>query len=104
MLTIGRNGSFFGLRLLQEMVLRYEEMSHKRQTSLWTSSGDVPKSHWAFNPTRFALVRKRLGLTKIGLARELGIGLRSVAAYELGEYPPSDDVLKKLVSISGFPP
>lgn len=62
-------------------------MSRKRQMSLWTSNESMPESQSMFNRTRLTIVRKRMGLTKIELARKAGFGLRSIAAYELGEYP-----------------
>ncbi|MGH9756625.1 MAG: helix-turn-helix domain-containing protein, partial [Candidatus Acidiferrales bacterium] len=56
-----------------------------------------------FNPTRLTVARKRRGLTKIEFARQIGVALRSFKAYELGEHPPSDEVLGRIASVSGFP-
>jgi Zn-dependent peptidase ImmA (M78 family) len=63
----------------------------------------VPKSGRVFNPSRLTVARKRKGLTKIEFATRTGIPLRSFKAYELGEYPPPQDLLAKFVSVSGFP-
>jgi Zn-dependent peptidase ImmA (M78 family)/DNA-binding XRE family transcriptional regulator len=56
-----------------------------------------------FNPSRLSVARKRRGLTKVEFSRRMGVALRSFKAYELGEYPPSDEVIDKVVSVSGFP-
>ncbi len=77
-------------------------MFHKLQISLSMSSGAVPESH-VFNPTRLTLVRKRKGLTKSRLARQIGVDLRSVSAYESGEYPPREETLNRIVSVLCFP-
>jgi Zn-dependent peptidase ImmA (M78 family) len=42
-------------------------------------------------------------LTKIEFAKRTGIPLRSFKAYELGNYSPPDDVVDRIVSVSGFP-
>jgi Zn-dependent peptidase ImmA (M78 family)/DNA-binding XRE family transcriptional regulator len=78
-------------------------MSRKLQTSSLRSSGEVPKSERMFNPTRLNVARKRRGLTKIEFAKQMGVALRSFKAYELGEYPPSEDAINKIASVSGFP-
>jgi len=79
-------------------------MSPRLLKSTSTSSAkSVPKSERIFNPTRLTIARKRRGLTKIDFATRTGIPLRSFKAYELGEYPPPDDVLAKFASVSGFP-
>jgi len=56
-----------------------------------------------FNPNRLSLARRRKGLTKSGLATQIGVDLRSVSAYESGEYPPSEDTLHKIHSVLNFP-
>jgi Zn-dependent peptidase ImmA (M78 family)/DNA-binding XRE family transcriptional regulator len=56
-----------------------------------------------FNSTRLACARKRKGLTKSQLARQIGVDLRSVAAYESGETIPRADTLKSIMEITGFP-
>lgn len=63
----------------------------------------VVKPGQVFNPSRLTIARKRRGLTKIEFANRSSVPLRSFKAYELGEYPPPDDVLAKFVSVSGFP-
>jgi Zn-dependent peptidase ImmA (M78 family)/DNA-binding XRE family transcriptional regulator len=78
-------------------------MSLKRQKSTLRSSAAVPKSRPGFNPSRFTLVRKRMGMTKSELAAELGVDLRSITAYEAGEYPPGTQVLHRLSQVSKFP-
>jgi Zn-dependent peptidase ImmA (M78 family) len=80
-------------------------MSRKLPKSTLRSSAkkDVVKPGQVFNPSRLTIARKRRGLTKIEFATRSGVPLRSFKAYELGEYPPPDDVLAKFVSVSGFP-
>jgi len=56
-----------------------------------------------FNPSRLAVARKRRGLTKIEFAKRMGVSLRAFKGYELGEYPPSDDAVQQISSVSGFP-
>jgi len=50
-----------------------------------------------FNPTRLTWARRRRGLTKTRLAASIGVELRSVSAYETGEFSPEPD---RLVAIS----
>ena len=56
-----------------------------------------------FNSLRFELARKRRGLNKSSLASQIGVDLRTVTAYERGEYEPSSDTLAKISSILDFP-
>ena len=78
-------------------------MSHKRQLSPSRSSGEVPSLDRMFNPSRLAVARKRRGLTKIEFAKRMRVALRSFKAYELGEYPPSNEIVEQMASVSGFP-
>lgn len=79
-------------------------MSRRRPNSkLRSSAKKVPRLERAFNPSRLTVARKRRGLTKIEFATQAVIPLRSYKAYESGELPPSEDVLSKFVSVSGFP-
>jgi Zn-dependent peptidase ImmA (M78 family)/DNA-binding XRE family transcriptional regulator len=57
-----------------------------------------------FNPVRMSVARKRRGLTKSRLAKEVGVDLRSVTAYESGEYPPREDTAAQIASVLKFPP
>lgn len=56
-----------------------------------------------FNPSRLTLARKRRGLTMTRLAAVIGVELRSVSAYEKGEFRPDDDKLHKLAQALRFP-
>jgi len=56
-----------------------------------------------FNPTRLTLARKRRGLTKTELAKRIGVDLRTITAYEAGEYPPHEDTLGGLSRQLQFP-
>jgi Zn-dependent peptidase ImmA (M78 family)/DNA-binding XRE family transcriptional regulator len=78
-------------------------MSPRLPKSTLRSSAEVPKPGRMFNPSRLTVARKRRGFTKIEFAKRMGIALRSFKAYELGEYPPPQDVLGRIVSVSGFP-
>lgn len=56
-----------------------------------------------FNPTRFEFARHRRGYTQMGLAKKLNIDVRTVTAYESGEYPPSLEVLDLMTFVLDFP-
>lgn len=56
-----------------------------------------------FNPSRFALARKRRGMTKRELADCIGITERSVSAYEKGEQEPERRTLQKIAEALRFP-
>jgi Zn-dependent peptidase ImmA (M78 family)/DNA-binding XRE family transcriptional regulator len=56
-----------------------------------------------FNPSRLTLARKRRGLTKTKLAALVGVELRSVSAYENGEFAPDEDRLQQVAQCLGFP-
>ena len=55
------------------------------------------------NPTRLTLARKRAGRTKSALANDIGVDLRTISAYEAGEYAPAEDAFRKLQSVLDFP-
>lgn len=56
-----------------------------------------------FNPSRLTLARKRRGMTMTKLASKIGVDLRSVSAYEKGEYRPEDDNVDRLARTLAFP-
>lgn len=56
-----------------------------------------------FNNTRFALARKRRGLTKRALAKEVGVTDRSVTAYESGQTVPESQTIEKIAKALRFP-
>ena len=55
------------------------------------------------NPERVDLVRKRLGLTKIGLASKLNVDRKVIQRFEAGLSDLPTDCLDKLCKISGYP-
>jgi Zn-dependent peptidase ImmA (M78 family) len=55
------------------------------------------------NPERVDLVRQRVGLTKIGFARELGVDRKVLQRFELGMGTLSDQCISRLTDISGYP-
>ena len=55
------------------------------------------------NPERVELVRRRLGLTKIGFAKALDVDRKTVQRFEAGEYDLSPNVINDLVNLSGYP-
>lgn len=63
---------------------------------------DAPNGAPLFNPTRLSTARRRRGLTKTELAEKLGVDIRTVVAYDSGEYPPGADILAKLTIVTGF--
>src|SRR5262249_52268330 len=56
-----------------------------------------------FNPTRLTVARKRRGLSKTKLAELIDVDLRSVTAYESGEFLPASDTLERIHLALGFP-
>jgi Zn-dependent peptidase ImmA (M78 family)/DNA-binding XRE family transcriptional regulator len=56
-----------------------------------------------FNPTRFALARKRRGMKKKELAQRIGVCEKSVSAYEKGTQEPERDTLNGIAVALGFP-
>ena len=56
-----------------------------------------------FNSTRFALARKRRGLTKRALAKEVGVTDRSITAYESGQTVPESHTVEKIANALSFP-
>lgn len=56
-----------------------------------------------FNSTRFALARKRRGLTKRALAKEVGVTDRSITAYESGNTVPEKSTIEKIAVALNFP-
>jgi len=56
-----------------------------------------------FNPSRLVIARKRRGFSRVALARESGLGVRSIVYYESGEVVPSDEAVSSLVGTLRFP-
>lgn len=56
-----------------------------------------------FNPSRLTWARRRRGLTKTRLAAAIPIELRSVTAYEAGEFAPDPERLTRLSRTLKFP-
>jgi Zn-dependent peptidase ImmA (M78 family)/DNA-binding XRE family transcriptional regulator len=56
-----------------------------------------------FNPSRLTLARKRRGLSKTLLATRIGVDVRSVSAYEDGEFEPSTETRLALSKSLAFP-
>jgi Zn-dependent peptidase ImmA (M78 family) len=57
----------------------------------------------AFNPSRLTWARRRRGVTKTRLAAAVGIDLRSVSAYETGEFSPDPERLASMSRALKFP-
>ena len=55
------------------------------------------------NPERVELVRRRLGLTKIGFAGELGVDRKAIQRFENGQAELTDAALSRLCVMSGYP-
>ncbi|MBT4890865.1 MAG: ImmA/IrrE family metallo-endopeptidase [Rhodospirillales bacterium] len=55
------------------------------------------------NPERIELVRLRLGLTKSGFAKALGIDRKTVQRFEAGTHELSQNSVDNLIKISGYP-
>jgi len=57
----------------------------------------------AINPGRLALARQRRGISKTKLAELIGVQVRSISAFEKGEFSPSDETLEELARHLRFP-
>jgi len=57
----------------------------------------------AFNPRRLTFARERRGLTKSKLALVLKVDLRSISAWESGEFQPSTSSVESLAAQLRFP-
>lgn len=56
-----------------------------------------------FTPARLEVARKRRGFNKSELAKRVGVELRSISAYENGEFEPSAETLAQLAAVLDFP-
>jgi Zn-dependent peptidase ImmA (M78 family)/DNA-binding XRE family transcriptional regulator len=56
-----------------------------------------------FKPSRLVIARKRRAMTKVSLAEESGVSLRSLSAYENGHTTPDDAALAQLATTLRFP-
>lgn len=56
-----------------------------------------------YNPDRVELVRRRLGLTKIGFAEQLGVDRKTLQRFESGDYELPEGARASLLKISGYP-
>lgn len=56
-----------------------------------------------FNPSRLKWARRRRGFTKTRLAIAIGVELRSVTAYEAGEFCPDTERLRTIARVLKFP-
>jgi Zn-dependent peptidase ImmA (M78 family)/DNA-binding XRE family transcriptional regulator len=56
-----------------------------------------------FNPSRLTWARRRRGMTKTRLAAAVGVDLRSVSAYETGEFSPDGERLERIGRALKFP-
>ena len=57
----------------------------------------------AFNPSRLRVARMRRGLNKTALAQRVELDLRSISAFESGEFEPSAETLARIVEALQFP-
>lgn len=58
----------------------------------------------AFFPERLEWMRKKRGLNKTTLSAAVGVDLRSISAYEAGEFAPGSDTLQRLGTVLGVSP
>jgi Zn-dependent peptidase ImmA (M78 family)/DNA-binding XRE family transcriptional regulator len=56
-----------------------------------------------FNPSRLRLARRCRGKTQAELADATGLSWRSIAAFELGGFPPSNETLAEIAQALDFP-
>jgi DNA-binding transcriptional regulator YiaG len=65
------------------------------------------RAYNGMTPAALRAIRKRLGLTQTGLARQLGVALRTVQSWEYGERRVSEPVARLLATLGAcaqFPP
>jgi Zn-dependent peptidase ImmA (M78 family)/DNA-binding XRE family transcriptional regulator len=74
---------------------------HNLQTSL-SMLNDAPEA-LGFNPRRLTLARERRGLLKGELAKLIEIDLRSIVAFEAGEFCPAPETIQRLSKTVRFP-
>jgi Zn-dependent peptidase ImmA (M78 family)/DNA-binding XRE family transcriptional regulator len=55
------------------------------------------------NPSRIDLVRRRLGLTKMGFSKALGIDRKTLQRFENGSAELNEEAISALRKLSGFP-
>ena len=72
------------------------------QTQLPLRLNDEPETP-NFNPGRLTLARRRRGLNKTDLAQKVGLDLRSITAYENGEFKPSGTTITEIARTLRFP-
>jgi Zn-dependent peptidase ImmA (M78 family)/DNA-binding XRE family transcriptional regulator len=72
------------------------------QTQFKLRLGEEPEGS-NFNPSRLTLARRRRGYSKTDLAKEVGLDLRTISAYEAGEFRPSDNVIADIGKVLKFP-
>jgi Zn-dependent peptidase ImmA (M78 family)/DNA-binding XRE family transcriptional regulator len=78
-------------------------MDLKAQKSRSRSS-DVPDgTPNELNPTRLTLARKRRGYKKTKLAELSRVDVRSITAFEAGEYAPSEQTMARIAAVLDFP-
>jgi len=73
------------------------QKSRSRSSDVPDGTPDVP------NPTRLTLARKRRGYKKTKLAELSRVDLRSITAFEAGEYAPSDQTMARIAAVLDFP-
>jgi len=78
-------------------------VAHKAPKLSLRSSGVPDSKNNTINRTRLTLARRRRGLTKTQLAHAIGVDLRSVTAFEAGEYLPGEETMSRIVSSLRFP-
>lgn len=59
--------------------------------------------HRPFNPARLDLARRRRSLTQTELAERVGIDRRTLFGYDVGEFLPSDRIVKRIAAALDFP-
>jgi Zn-dependent peptidase ImmA (M78 family)/DNA-binding XRE family transcriptional regulator len=56
-----------------------------------------------FNSASLTLARKRRGMSKLALAKKVGVTVRMIVAYESERYSPSDETLLRIAETLHFP-
>ena len=58
---------------------------------------------FGFSPNRLTIARRRRGMTKTDLAKEVGLELRTISAYEAADFPPGSKALAEIARALKFP-
>jgi DNA-binding XRE family transcriptional regulator len=77
--------------------------SGSRNKQTCSRMGQSEAARQKFNPPRLTWARRRRGITKIVLAAAVGTDVRSIKAYEAGEFAPRPESVHQIAQALRFP-